>query len=50
MTKACLPLLKKMPGSRIVNTASVVGRLPLPYSGAYSLSKVLVEALSDNLR
>lgn len=44
-----LPLVKKTRG-RIVNMSSLAGRMALPVSAAYSLSKFGVEAFSDLLR
>ena len=47
--KTFLPLLKKSKG-RIVNIASMNGRLSLPGIMAYCISKFGVEAMSDSLR
>jgi len=49
VTMTFLPLVKKTRG-RIVNTSSLAGRLALPVSATYSLSKFGVEAFSDLLR
>ncbi|KXJ13319.1 retinol dehydrogenase 2 [Exaiptasia diaphana] len=49
VTKAFLPLLKKSKG-RIVNVASVAGKLALAGAGAYSGSKYTVQCYSDVLR
>jgi len=48
-THAFKALLKRARG-RIVNTASVCGRVALPCTGPYSVSKHAVEAYSDILR
>ncbi|XP_037343981.2 retinol dehydrogenase 1 isoform X1 [Pungitius pungitius] len=48
VTLQFLPLLKKAQG-RVVNVASILGRLSLP-GGGYCLSKWGVEAFSDGLR
>lgn len=48
VTLQFLPLLKKG-GGRVVNVASVLGRLSL-IGGGYCLSKFGVEAFSDSLR
>ena len=50
MTTRCfLPLIRKSQG-RIVNVASVAGRVSLPGLGYYSMSKHAVIAFSDALR
>lgn len=46
-----LPLLKRSTGgARIVNTSSIFGKLSIPYSAPYCMTKHAVEALSDALR
>ncbi|QJC21699.1 SDR family NAD(P)-dependent oxidoreductase [Arcanobacterium buesumense] len=50
ITKAVLPYMRAAGEGRIVNVASVVGKVALPVSGWYSASKHAVEALSDSLR
>lgn len=47
--QAMLPMLKKVPG-RIININSGAGVLAIPLSGAYSMSKFALQALSDVLR
>ena len=49
VTKTFLPLLKRKKG-RIVNTASIVGRMGQPHSAAYTVSKYGVEGFSECLR
>ena len=49
VTQACLPLLRRATG-RIVNIASMAGRLSMPMLGPYSASKFAMEAISDALR
>ena len=49
VTQAFLPLLRRSRG-RIVNIGSVLGRLAIPFMGAYSASKFAVEGLTDALR
>jgi len=49
ITKSVLPLIRKSQG-RIVNVASVAGRVGLPSEPAYCVSKYGVEAYSDVLR
>lgn len=47
--QACLPVLKRTQG-RIVNVSSLMGKVPMPILGAYSMSKHALEAMSDVLR
>jgi len=49
VTMTFLPLVKKARG-RIVNTASIGGRVSLPLYAPYSISKYGVEAFTDGLR
>ncbi|MBI3073835.1 MAG: SDR family oxidoreductase [Deltaproteobacteria bacterium] len=49
VTQALLPFIRKAKG-RIVNIGSIAGRLALPFSGAISVSKHAIEAMSDVLR
>ncbi|KAI6177562.1 hypothetical protein M3Y97_00920900 [Aphelenchoides bicaudatus] len=49
MTHAFKPLIKKSKG-RIVNTASICGRISLPCTAPYNVSKYGVEAYSDAIR
>jgi NAD(P)-dependent dehydrogenase (short-subunit alcohol dehydrogenase family) len=49
VTQAFLPLLRQSVG-RIVNIGSVLGRLSIPFMGAYSASKFALEGLTDALR
>ena len=50
VTKNCLPLLRQTNGSRIVNVASLAGRLTPPCMSHYAMSKHAVRAYSDALR
>jgi NAD(P)-dependent dehydrogenase (short-subunit alcohol dehydrogenase family) len=52
VTNAFLPLIRRCgPGQgRIVNVASVLGRLSVPMAGAYNASKHAVVALTETLR
>lgn len=49
VTQSVLPLIRKARG-RIVNVASIAGRVGIPYQPAYCASKFAVEGLSDTLR
>jgi NAD(P)-dependent dehydrogenase (short-subunit alcohol dehydrogenase family) len=49
VTQAFLPLLRRSKG-RIVNIGSVLGRLAIPFMGAYSATKFALEGLTDALR
>ena len=42
--------MRKRCRGKIINISSVVGRMPLPFNGAYSASKFALEGLSENLR
>ena len=50
LSRAALPHMRAAKAGRIVNVASVAGRVAGPMSGWYSASKFAVEALSDALR
>ncbi|HET6486016.1 MAG TPA: SDR family NAD(P)-dependent oxidoreductase, partial [Spirochaetia bacterium] len=48
VTQAFLPLLRKA-GGRIVLMGSILGRVALPFVGAYSISKFALEAVTDSM-
>jgi NAD(P)-dependent dehydrogenase (short-subunit alcohol dehydrogenase family) len=50
VTQAFLPLMRQRRAGHIINISSVVGRIVMPYEGAYVASKHAVEGLSDALR
>jgi len=50
VTQGMMPLLRQVPGSRIVITGSMSGKLAAPLMGAYSASKFAIEGLTDSLR
>ncbi|HEX9081053.1 MAG TPA: SDR family oxidoreductase, partial [Holophagaceae bacterium] len=50
VTNAFLPLLRRQPSPRIVQVASMLGRLSIPLAGAYNASKHAVVALAETLR
>lgn len=49
VTQAFLPMLRQSRG-RIVNIGSILGRLAIPFMGAYSASKFALEGLTDAFR
>ncbi len=49
VTQAFLPLVRKAQG-RIVNTASILGRVVTPFGGPYCMTKFAMEAYTDALR
>ncbi|WLT33076.1 SDR family oxidoreductase [Geothrix sp. PMB-07] len=50
VTNAFLPLLRRERGARILQVASMLGRLSIPLGGAYNASKHAVVALAETLR
>ena len=51
VVRTFLPLLKRSKaGARIVNTSSILGKLSIPFSSPYCMSKYALEAFSDSLR
>ncbi len=49
MIKACVPIMQKRGGGKIINLASIAGRTPLPGMGVYSVSKAAVLMLTEAL-
>lgn len=49
VTQAFLPLLRRSHG-RVVNMGSIGGRMAVPFTGCYALSKFAMEGFSDALR
>jgi NAD(P)-dependent dehydrogenase (short-subunit alcohol dehydrogenase family) len=49
VTQAFLPLLRRSHG-RVVNIGSIGGRMAVPFTGCYGMSKFAMEAFSDVLR
>jgi NAD(P)-dependent dehydrogenase (short-subunit alcohol dehydrogenase family) len=47
--KACAPIMQKRGGGKIINIASIAGRIPLPGMGVYSVSKAAVLMLTEAL-
>jgi NAD(P)-dependent dehydrogenase (short-subunit alcohol dehydrogenase family) len=50
LTKACLPMMRKNGGGRIVQCSSVLGLSAMKWRGPYNASKFAVEGLTDTLR
>jgi short-subunit dehydrogenase len=50
VTQAFLPKMREHRRGHIINVASLVGRIAMPYEGIYVASKHAVEGLSDVLR
>jgi len=50
VTNRLIPVFRRQAFGRIVHISSVVGRVSLPFLGAYSASKFAVEALADAQR
>jgi NAD(P)-dependent dehydrogenase (short-subunit alcohol dehydrogenase family) len=50
LTRRCIPVFRRQGYGRIVNVSSVVGRLALPFLGAYSASKFALAAASAAMR
>ncbi len=50
LTRAFIPLWRRQGAGRVVNISSVLGRVVLPFMGAYCASKFALEALSDAWR
>lgn len=49
INNAFLPTLRKQKSGLIIQTSSLLGRIVIPFGGAYDASKWAVEALSENL-
>ncbi len=50
LTNLCIPVFRRAGAGRIVNISSVLGRVTMPFLGAYSASKHAMESFSDALR
>ena len=48
-TNAVLPIMRKQGGGRIINTSSVLGIIPAPYSAHYAATKHAIEGYSESL-
>ncbi len=47
--QACVPLMKERGGGKVINMASVAGKVPQPMMGVYSVSKAAVIMLTEVL-
>lgn len=50
LTNLCIPGFREQGCGRIINISSMLGRITMPFMGAYCASKCAMEALSDSLR
>ena len=50
LTRAVLPGMVEKGKGTVVNVGSVVGRIGMPFSGAYSASKFALEGMSESMR
>lgn len=50
VTRAFVPAMRERGRGRVINVGSIMGRLTMPFNGAYCATKYAVEALSDALR
>ncbi len=50
MVNAVLPVMRGQKSGHIVNLGSIVGRIPVPFSGLYSASKFALEGYTEQLR
>jgi NAD(P)-dependent dehydrogenase (short-subunit alcohol dehydrogenase family) len=50
LTNAALPLMRRQGQGRIVMISSILGRVAMPWRGAYNASKFALEGITDTLR
>ncbi|HEV2109747.1 MAG TPA: SDR family NAD(P)-dependent oxidoreductase [Gammaproteobacteria bacterium] len=50
LTNSVLPLMRRQGHGRIVMISSILGRVAVPWRGAYNASKFALEGISDTLR
>lgn len=50
LAQMALPGLRREPGGLVINVTSLAGRLPLPYSAAYSAAKAALSVLTSSLQ
>lgn len=50
LTNAVLPLMRRQGSGRVVMISSILGRVAMPWRGAYNASKFALEGITDSLR
>ena len=50
MVNSVLPVMRKQKSGHIINIGSIVGHIPVPFSGLYSTSKFALEGYTEQLR
>jgi NAD(P)-dependent dehydrogenase (short-subunit alcohol dehydrogenase family) len=50
LTRRVLPVMRRQAGGRIVMISSILGRIAMPWRGAYNASKHALEGITDTLR
>ena len=50
LAQMAIPGMRREPGGMIINVTSLAGRLPLPYSAAYSAAKAALSVLTATLQ
>ena len=50
LTRRVLPVMRRQAGGRIVMISSILGRIAMPWRGAYNASKHALEGITDSLR
>ncbi|MGA9855515.1 MAG: SDR family NAD(P)-dependent oxidoreductase [Gammaproteobacteria bacterium] len=50
LTNAVLPIMRRQGHGRIVMLSSILGRVAMPWRGAYNASKFALEGITDSLR
>lgn len=50
LAQMALPAMRREPGGMVINVTSLAGRLPLPYSAAYSAAKAALSVLTATLQ